>query len=90
MDRRINREAGATWLCRNVQRDLSRFFPRFDRILFGEALNPFFKQAKYRIFGISFYTTTFSFSTLNKFTLSFKSPIFKNMEVPANPKTQTL
>ena len=59
MGRRINREAEATWLRRKVQRDLSRFFPRFDPNFFGEALNPFVKKAKSRIFGISFYTTAF-------------------------------
>ena len=48
--------------------DISRFFPRIDRIFSGEALNPFFGAQDERFFWIFVHITTFSFLMLNQFT----------------------
>ena len=53
------------WAC--ALGDISRFSPRIDQIFPWESQSIFW-CSRWRIFGISFYLTAFSFLTLNKFT----------------------
>ena len=59
--------AWSVWYLQIFSLELTNFFS-------GKHLTHFW-CSRWRIFGISFYMTAFSFLTLNKFTLSFKSPI---------------
>ena len=91
MDRALYKRALAEdqWLRRTGLSDISRFFPRIDRIFFGEALNPILvlKMKDFRNFVLDNCILNYD---AEQVYLKLQVTNLKNKEVTVNPKPQTL